>query len=181
MLRLTGEHADGWLPAWKMTAQQYAEKRAVIARHATAAGRPMPESALFAAVLLGHSRSRLLETIDASPQMKTLAAWAPGEAWERHGLTHPAGRESRGLVDVIIHDIDPQELLDLSESVPAALLEEFYFMGNVDELLGAFEEFAKRGLEHIVIGDCTGSLGGLEEATARAPDMLRLRRGLAAL
>jgi phthiodiolone/phenolphthiodiolone dimycocerosates ketoreductase len=181
MLRLTGEYADGWLPAWMMTAPQYAEKRAVIARHATAAGRPMPESALFVAVLLGDSRSQLLEMIEASPLVKTLSVWASGEAWERHGLTHPAGRESRGLVDVIIHDIDPQELLDLSESVPAALFEDIYFMGNVDELLETFEQYAKAGLEHIVVGDCTGTLGGLEEAAARAPDLLRLRQGLAAL
>lgn len=181
MLRLTGEYADGWLPAWKMTGNEYAEKRGVIARHAAAAGRPMPESGLFAAVILGDSRSQVLETIDATPRTKTLAVWASGEAWERHGLRHPAGRESRGLVDVVLHDLDPQELLRVSESVPAALLEELYFLGSVDELLASFEVFAKAGLEHIVLADCTGSAAGLEEANARAPDLVRLRQGLAAL
>ncbi|MAG33835.1 MAG: LLM class flavin-dependent oxidoreductase, partial [Deltaproteobacteria bacterium] len=67
MLRLTGEYADGWLPAWKMTAEEYAQKRAVIARHAAAQGRPMPEAGLLAPVVLGESRSQLLDRIDALP------------------------------------------------------------------------------------------------------------------
>ncbi|MBW2271082.1 MAG: LLM class flavin-dependent oxidoreductase [Deltaproteobacteria bacterium] len=181
MLRLTGEYADGWIPAWRMTAQQYAERRAAIARHATAAGRPVPECGLFAAVVLGESRSRLLETIEKAPQAKLLSIWASGEAWARHGLVHPAGRESRGLVDVIVHDLDPQQLLDLTARAPAELMEEVFFLGNTEELLGTFEQFGKAGLEHIVLGDSTGAVGGLEEVSARAPDLLRLCKELSAL
>ncbi len=181
MLRLAGEYADGWLPAWKMTADEYAEKRRVIAQHAANRGRPAPESGLFAPVVLGKSRSQLLEKIDAMPQTKLLAIWVPGEEWERHGFTHPAGRESRGLVDVIVHDMDPQQLLDVAESIPATLLEGLFYLGNVDELLGTFEQFAKAGLEHIVVGDSSGSVGGLAEIAECAPEMQRLCDGLAAL
>ncbi|MAG31722.1 MAG: LLM class flavin-dependent oxidoreductase, partial [Deltaproteobacteria bacterium] len=114
-------------------------------------------------------------------QAKLLAIWAPGEDWERHGLTHPAGRESRGLVDVIVHDMDPQQLLDLAETIPPTLVEGLFHLGNVDELLSFFEQFAKAGLEHIVVGDSTGSVGGQAEVIARTPDMQRLFEGLAAL
>jgi len=115
------------------------------------------------------------------PQTKLLAIWVPGEEWERHGFTHPAGRESRGLVDVIVHDMDPQQLLDVAESIPATLLEGLFYLGNVDELLGTFEQFAKAGLEHIVVGDSSGSVGGLAEIAECAPEMQRLCDGLAAL
>jgi phthiodiolone/phenolphthiodiolone dimycocerosates ketoreductase len=179
MLRLTGQYADGWLPAWKMTPQDYAEKRADVRRHAEAAGRPPPESGLFAPLILGNSRDRVLEMLEEEPQSKLSAIWATGEAWERHGLAHPAGPESRGFVDVIVHDLDPRELLELSSKIPAALMEEMFFMGNVDELLEAFDGYARAGLEHLVIGESTGIVGGLDEVTAHAPDVLRLREALA--
>jgi phthiodiolone/phenolphthiodiolone dimycocerosates ketoreductase len=130
--------------------------------------------------MLGESRSRLLETVEETPLFKTLAIWMRGEAWERHGLVHPSGRKSRGMVDVIVHDLDPQELLALSSKAPATLFEDMFYMGNVDELLEIFDGFARAGLEHIILADSTGVVGGLEEVTARAPDLLRLREELAA-
>jgi phthiodiolone/phenolphthiodiolone dimycocerosates ketoreductase len=181
MLRLTGQYGDGWLPAWKMTPDEYAKRRAEIARHAASYGRPVPESGLLAAVVVGESRDQLLETIESNPESKLLAIWATGEEWERHGLTHPAGRESRGLVDVIIHDLDPDELMELTKSIPASLVEGLFYLGNVDELLGTFEQFAKAGLEHIVVADSTGSAGGAAAVRERVSDMQRLYAGLADL
>jgi phthiodiolone/phenolphthiodiolone dimycocerosates ketoreductase len=181
MLRLTGQYADGWLPAWKMTPEEYAEKREVIRRHAEIRGRPTPECGLLVPFMIGESRDRLLEMVDEHPECKAIAIWATGEAWERHGLAHPAGRESRGLVDVIIHDIDSEELLALTSKIPSTLFEDMFFLGNVDELFEMFDGYAQAGLEHIVLGDSTGVVGGLEEVIARAPDVLRLREKLAAL
>ena len=181
MLRLAGQYGDGWLPAWKMTPEEYGKKRMEMATHAAARGRPAPESGMLAAVCLGESRDQLLEKMESIPETKLLAIWAPGEEWERHGLVHPAGRESRGLVDVIIHDMDPDELMELTEKIPASLVEGLFYLGNVDELLGTFEQFAKAGLEHIVVADSTGSAGGAAAVQESAEDMKRLYEGLADL
>ncbi len=180
MLRLTGQYGDGWLPAWRMTPEEYAEKREIVGRHAEARGRAMPECGLLAPFMLGESRDRLLEMVEETPLCKTLAIWMRGEAWERHGLAHPAGPKSRGMVDVIVHDLDAQEVLELSSKVPATLFEDMFYMGNVDELLEIFDAFAQVGLEHIILADSTGVVGGLEEVTARTPDLFRLREELAA-
>lgn len=181
MLRLTGQYGDGWLPAWKMTPEQYAEKREVIRKHSEACGRPLPECGLLAPTMIGESRQRLLEMLDADPLARLLAIWVPAEEWKRHGVEHPGGPHSRGLVDVILHEMDAARLRELAQSIPSALLDGFGFMGNVDELFAAFEPYARAGAEHIVLGSSTGIVGGLAEVSARTPDLVRLVSKLAAL
>jgi phthiodiolone/phenolphthiodiolone dimycocerosates ketoreductase len=181
MLRLTGEYGDGWLPAWRMTPEEYAEKRGVVARHAAARGREMPECGMYAAVIVGESRDALLAMMADDPAARSLALWLPGHLWERHGLTHPLGRESLGMVDVILHEFSRDDLLEIAAGVPAEFLALLWFMGNVDELLEVFEGYAKVGLEHLVIGNAIGVTGGVREITAHTPELRRLREKLSVL
>jgi len=181
MLRLTGRYGDGWLPAWRMEPAEYAEKKAVVAKHAAEAGRPTPVAGLFVATLVGESRERLAELFEANPIAKLTALFAEGHRWERHGLEHPSGRDSRGLVDVIPHELDADRLREIAPQIPFALIEEYYFLGSAEEIAAQLAVYARAGVDHIVIGNMSGSLGGLAEAEWCGPEIARLRRLLGEL
>ena len=179
MLRLTGQYGDGWLPAWRMEPEEYAEKRKVIERHAKAAGRPMPECGVFAAVILGECRDRVAELFEADAISKLTALFIEGEKWQRHGLDHPSGVDSRGLVDVVVHTLDADELRELAPKIPFELIEEGYFIGNADEVFPQLEAYARVGLEHIVLGTFMGLVGGLPENERFWSELFHLRKMLA--
>lgn len=163
MLRLTAKYGDGWIPAWPMNASSYGDKRHVIAEHADRAGRPMPECALHVSVIIGESRSHIRELMDRDPLGKLSALMCPAETWTKYGMTHPAGRRCRGLVDLIYHDLDPQKLRALAPTIPFELVEEFTFMGNATEIADRVHSYADNGLQHVIVANGTGTVGGLDE------------------
>ncbi|MBW2422138.1 MAG: LLM class flavin-dependent oxidoreductase [Deltaproteobacteria bacterium] len=167
MLRLTGQYGDGWLPAWRMSPAEYAEKKESVARHAREAGREPPISGLFAPMIIGESRAQLLEHFDENPISKLAAIFVPGERWEHHGLEHPAGRESRGLVDVIVHELDPDELRALAPRIPFELIEEFYFAGNPTELYEHLAPYGEAGCQHME--SCAAGWGRSSPPALRSP------------
>jgi phthiodiolone/phenolphthiodiolone dimycocerosates ketoreductase len=181
MLRLTGQYGDGWLPAWRTEPEEYAEKRKVIERHAKATGRPMPEFGLFAAVMLGECRDHMAELFEADAISKLVAVFIEGEKWQRHGLDHPSGVDSRGLVDVVVHTLDADQLRELAPKIPFELIEEGYFIGNADEVFPQLEAYARAGLEHIVMGSFTGVVGGLADIERYWAELFRLRKMLAGI
>ncbi|MBW2269916.1 MAG: LLM class flavin-dependent oxidoreductase [Deltaproteobacteria bacterium] len=181
MLRLTGQYGDGWLPAWGMAPEEYGLRRLEVARHAAAAGRPAPMSGLVAITVIGESRQRIRELYEVEPEGKLAALAASAERWRAHGLEHPDGPTSRGMTDIIPHSLEADALRELAPQIPSELLEEGQFSGNVEELFERFAAFAREGLEHLVIANVTGTVGGQEEAQARAPDFVELVKRLAEL
>lgn len=61
------------------------------------------------------------------------------------------------------------------------MVEQVLFIGNTEELTGKFEAYAKAGLEHVVLANITGVVGGMDEIMARGMDLPTLRNSLAAL
>lgn len=172
MLRLTGQYADGWLPVDAPDPEEYRTMKATVARHAAAAGRPEPESGLFVFVLLGESRDRIREMFEAQPMAKLFALWlAPAPAWAGYGIEHPAGAGRRGFVDLIPHEIDPAVLRDLAPRIPFELLEEYLLMGTAADVARRLERYAAAGLEHPVVMNVTGLVGGVPEAMARGTEL----------
>jgi phthiodiolone/phenolphthiodiolone dimycocerosates ketoreductase len=174
MLRLAGQYADGWIPAFISSPEQYASKREIMAGHAAAAGRPVPQCGLQPFTILGESKARLQEMFEAEPVAKLFALFREGEHWERHGLEHPLGNESRGFVDVVVHDLDPEMLRDLAPRIPFELLEDVIFMGNAQEIAEQLAPFGPAGLEHLIVANMTGIVGGAEEFMARVAEFPRL-------
>ena len=174
MLRLTGQYGDGWLPAWWMTPEEYGEKYQVVKGHAEAAGRPTPEAALLPFVLFSESIERAAEMFEAEPLGKLFGLFAMGSIWEKYGLQHPLGNDSKGFIDVIIHDLDPDELRDLAPTIPFEMVQEVLFIGNAQDLGEQFEGYARNGLEHIVLANITGVIGGMDEIMARGADLPEL-------
>lgn len=164
MLRLTGAYADGWLPAWPMSADEYGGKREVVAASASAAGRPAPESGLFANVLVGNSRDDVFGALDADPLTKLRALAAPGWLWAAHGLDHPGGPLSRGYIDLLVHGLDVGELRSLAPRIPAALFADWWFVGSADDVIERLLSFRRAGCQHVVLADASHALA------AAAPD-----------
>ncbi len=176
MLRLTGQYGDGWLPAWRMEPEVYAERRAVIAGHAQAAGRPAPECGLIAGVVLGESRDRMAELFERDPIAKLVGLFIEGHVWQRHGLEHPLGPESRGFVDVVVHDLDPNELRELAPKIPFELIADYFFIGSAEEVLPQLAAYQDAGLEHLVLGTFSGLVGGQAEMDRSWEEFARLRK-----
>ncbi|MEM9748482.1 MAG: LLM class flavin-dependent oxidoreductase [Actinomycetota bacterium] len=174
MLRLTGQYGDGWIPAWWMKPEEYGEKREIVNQHAADAGRPAPEAALLPFVLFAESIERAAEMFEAEPLGKLFGLFAMGHIWEANGLEHPLGNDSKGFIDVVIHDLDPDELRDLAPTIPFEMVQQVLFIGNAEELGYQFEAYAKNGLEHMVLANLTGVLGGMDEIMARAMEMPQL-------
>ena len=168
MLRLTGEYGDGWVPAWPMSPASYGEKRRTIGAHADRAGRPMPECALHIGVIIGESRDYVAELMERDPLGKLHALMCSAEIWAEYGIKHPSGDRCRGLVDLIYHDLDPEHLRELAPTIPFELVEEFMFIGNATEIADRVSDYADNGLEHVILGNGTGTVGGLDEINASA-------------
>ena len=181
MLRLTGQYGDGWLPAWWMKPDEYGAKRQIIADHAAAAGRPAPESSLLPFVLFAESQDAAAEMFEREPLGKLFGLFAMGHIWEAHGLQHPLGNDSKGFVDVIIHDLDPDDLRDIAHTIPFDMVKEVLFIGNTEELASQFEGYARNGLEHIVLANLTGVVGGMNEIMARGMELPVLKNVLSDL
>lgn len=181
MLRLTGQYGDGWIPAWWMTPSEYAEKRAVIAGHAEKAGRPVPECSLLPFLLFAESQDKAAEMFEREPLGKLFGLFAMGSMWEANGLKHPLGNDSKGFIDVIIHDLSADDLRDLAPTIPFEMVKQVLFIGNAQELASQFEAYAKAGLEHVVLANLTGVVGGMDEIVARGMDLPLLKAALSEL
>lgn len=181
MLRLTGQYGDGWIPAWWMTPDAYGENLRTIAGHAAAAGRPTPEASLLPFVLFAESIDRAAEMFEKEPLGKLFGLFAMGSMWAANGLTHPLGNDSKGFIDVIIHGLNPDELRDLAPTIPFEMVQQVLFIGNSNELASQFEDYARNGLEHVVIANITGVIGGMDEIMARAMELPVLKAVLSEL
>lgn len=174
MLRLTGEYGDGWVPAWPMSPASYGQRRSVIAEHADRTGRQMPECALHVAVIVGRSRDHVAELMERDPLGKLTALFCSADIWTKYGMRHPSGDKCRGLVDLIQHELDPDELRELAPTIPFELVEEFFFIGNASEISDRVSGYADNGLEHVILGSATGTVGGLNEINSNATELIKL-------
>ena len=179
MLRLTGQYGDGWLPAWRMSPAEYREKKETVARHAREADREPPISGLLTPMIMGESRAQLLEHMEKHPLSKLAALFIPGEVWESYGMEHPSGRESRGLVDVIIHELDADELRGLAPRIPIELLDDYYIIGGPMEMYDQLAAYRDAGCEHLVLSVLPSATGGEEGLAQSVRDLKGLLGRLA--
>lgn len=149
MLRIAAALADGWLPAWKMSPVEYRDSVQALRQGADKHGRSGPVPGLFAMPLIGPSRSDLLDHFRSDPLLRTVAFMAADELWQKWGLQHPAGAGSRGLFDTIVGGMPGETLYRALQSVPAEMIGDILFLGNVQELLDEFWQYREAGLQHL--------------------------------
>lgn len=181
MLRLTGQYGDGWIPAWPMTPEVYGEKRETVFEWADRSGRPHPTCSLLPFVMIGESKEYIAELMERDPLGKLFALFCPGDIWKRRGFQHPFGDESKGFVDIIVHDLDADELRALAPEMPFELVEEVLFMGAAHDIAERLQGYADHGLEHVVLANLTGIVGGMEEIEKNMPGMFELNAMLTAM
>jgi phthiodiolone/phenolphthiodiolone dimycocerosates ketoreductase len=149
MLRITARYGDGWLPAWKMTPLEYGNSAALLRELAAAENRACPVLGMFAMPIIGRSKAELLAYFSSSPLARAVALMASAELWEKWGLEHPAGSNSKGLFDVVLDSMPAEKLYNALVSVPAEMIADILFLGNLQELLDEFWQFKVAGLQHL--------------------------------
>ena len=128
--------------------------------------------------LFSESQERSEEMFEAEPLGKLFGLFAMGSVWEEHGLDHPLGNDSKGFIDVIMHGLDPDDLRDIAPTIPFEMVKQVLFVGNAEELASQFEAYADQGLEHIVLANLTGVVGGMDEIMARGAELPTLTAAL---
>jgi phthiodiolone/phenolphthiodiolone dimycocerosates ketoreductase len=174
MLRLTGQHGDGWIPGWPMTAAEYARRRELINQIAADGGRPRPTAGLVLICALGQSRETMLEQFDTNPLAKTIGLYASAEIWQKHGQTHPINPASKGFVDLIIHELNAERLREIAPTIPVEIVEEILYLGNAEEIANRARAYADAGLEYAILGNFSGIVGGATEVQQLIPDFIHL-------
>jgi len=163
MLALTGRYGDGWLPL-PSRPEDYAEQYRIIKAAAEEAGRPAPVASLVPATIFGESRDAVAGLLEDLPIVKLIAYYLPDEVWQRYGLTHPAGRGCRGKVDLVPHELDPDELRAMAPKIPIELVEELAWLGSAEEIAERIVPFAEAGTTHLMLGDVTGTTYAPEDS-----------------
>ena len=178
MLRLTGTYGDGWLPAWPMSPAEYGRRGDVIDGWADRAGRAHPVRSMLPFIMLGQSKEYIADLMDEDPLGKLFALFCPADIWTAHGFHHPFGDDSKGFIDLIVHDLDPNELRELAPQMPFELVEEVIMMGSAEDVAGRLSGYAANGLAHVVLAHLTGVVGGMTEIEGNAPQFFALREML---
>ena len=173
MLRLTGQYADGWLPIG-LEPEKYGAAFASIRQTAKEHGRKAPIASQVIITMLGASRDALVQQVQQHPLAKMLTLFSPGTLWEAYEIEHPMGAGCRGMVDVIPHTIDPDKLTRALETVPIEMFEKFVLLGNAEEITQQISRLTDRGMEHVVIADCSGIAGTAEQAFDHMPELQKL-------
>ena len=162
MLRLAGRHADGWLPAYPMSAQDYGDGLGAVRAAAAEAGRdPGKVTAGYHAYAVPAEDHETAHRMLASPLAGAMSLVASARNWEASGRTHPLGKDFEGLRDYIPEWYSPAELRVATASYDLGVFHDLVAHGTASELVDHFTPFVEAGLEHLVVSN-VGPLAGIE-------------------
>ncbi|MGD9396009.1 MAG: LLM class flavin-dependent oxidoreductase [Candidatus Thorarchaeota archaeon] len=155
MLELTAEYGDGWIPT-SLTPSGYGERLKVINKHRKKFDRTGPfTAALWNWSIMDEDPSEC-EKMMNTPLAKAFALLYPGYEWKRLGYDHPFGDNFHSLTDYVPMRYDRKTTLAAMEKVPKEVLQEFYMTGGTESMIKRLEDFAKQGLEHVILWNATG-------------------------
>ena len=155
MLKLTAEYGDGWIPT-SLTPSAYGERLKVINNHRKKLDKTGPfTAALWNWSVMDEDPSEC-EKMMNTPIAKAFALLYPGQEWKRLGYDHPFGDNFHSLTDYIPMRYDRQTTLAALEKVPKEVLQEFYMTGGTESMIKQLEEFARQGLEHVILWNASG-------------------------
>ena len=178
MLRLTGEHGDGWYPTLPMTPAEFEAKLAVVRAAAVAVGRD-PQAITpgwQAFVVVGRTERSARAMLDSRP-VRFTALLADHALWRRFGVEHPFGNRFRGMIDFIPERYSRAQLDAAMESVPVDALAEVVLWGTPSQLKARLGEFRDAGLRHLVAQPASAMISRRDAAYALAA-IVRIGRHL---
>ncbi len=152
MLRLTGKHADGWLPTLPYSVAQYGSLLGEIRTAAREANRD-PHSIVpgwQAFVIIGRTERAARRLLDAKA-VRFTSLLAPAHIWRAMNAEHPLGPEFRGLIDFVPEAYSRAELESAIAAVPTDLLAEATLWGTPRSLERRLHQYVDAGLRHVVL------------------------------
>ncbi|MFW9794133.1 MAG: LLM class flavin-dependent oxidoreductase [Candidatus Thorarchaeota archaeon] len=155
MLELTAEFGDGWIPSI-LNPKSYGERLKTIQNHRKKLGRDENfTAALWNWCILDEEPSAREEMME-TPLAKAFALLLPAVEWKRLGHAHPFGEDFHSLTDYIPMRYDRETTLAAIERVPTDVLREFYMTGGTETMIKKLEEYAREGLQHMILWNSTG-------------------------
>jgi len=178
MLRITGTHGDGWLPAWPQEPGEYGEHLAQVRAAASDAGRdPLAVTAGgWFLTIPGPTRGVVDALLDA-PLTRSIALSFSADLWARYGGEHPLGPGFTGLQDLLPHLITEDDALDYGRRVPEGLLRAAILCGTPSEIVDRLACYRDHGLRHPVLVNAAPFVQ-LGRGAASYPSMVHLLRGV---
>ncbi|MFQ5977790.1 MAG: LLM class flavin-dependent oxidoreductase [Candidatus Heimdallarchaeota archaeon] len=162
MLNLTGELADGWLPAnlppadYKLRLKQIIEVAKKFGREESAV-----TPGLFIVTALAEDHEECHEMF----KTPIARAWALVEgswAFEAAGARHPLAERDDGkfypFLDYIPNRYERDEILAALEKIPDGMMEGTNIHGTDEDVLKKLEEYVDAGLKHVVLWNLTGMM-----------------------
>jgi len=150
MLRITGRHADGWVPVAIASPDDYAARLATVHTAARDAGRD--PSSIFPALqvytVIAPTEREARKMLEAK-SVRFVALLAPAALWTQFGLTHPFGSDFGGFVDFIPNQYDRKTLDDALDSVPIDALSKALVWGTPDMVAQRLRAYAHAGARQI--------------------------------
>ncbi len=154
MIKITAEFGDGWIPTL-LPPQQYGERLKEISNHRKKLDKTGHfTSALWNWCILDEDPSAC-QKIKQNPIAKAFALLYPSNEWKRLGFEHPFG-DFNALTDYIPMRFTREETLQAMDQVPEAVLDEFYMAGDSEAIIKKLEEYARVGLNHMIVWNVTG-------------------------
>ncbi|TFG29121.1 MAG: LLM class flavin-dependent oxidoreductase [Promethearchaeota archaeon] len=158
MLNLTGELADGWYPlkSYVSSPNIYKEKLNIIQESAKKAGREFDKfiPSLFAPVIIDESKEEVKRILKFEG-LKISGLFLASQNFENYGISHPLGKNFKGVMQFIPSLYDRKQMMDILEKIPQDIYYELGFAGTSDEIIGVIEDYARVGLKSIILYDNT--------------------------
>ena len=153
-MEITGRLGDGWIPE-HLEIDEYFDKLARIRAAAVKSGRRPGDitPALFTSLIICEEHEECHRIFD-STAAKVYALLTPSETYEKYGYKHPLGILN-AYKEYIPTMANETEILSAIKKVPEEICEHRYLHGNVDEIIQKIEQYAVKGLEHIVLWNLT--------------------------
>ncbi|UCE11334.1 MAG: LLM class flavin-dependent oxidoreductase [Candidatus Thorarchaeota archaeon] len=155
MLEIAAEFGDGWIPTL-LPSKEYGEKLKEIAGHRKKLDKHGDfTAALWNWCILDEDVSEC-ERLMQTPLARAYALLYPSSEWKRLGHEHPFGEEFYALRDYVPMRFDRSTVLDAIEQVPDQITRKFFMSGDSETIIQKLEDYAKAGLDHIIIWNATG-------------------------
>ncbi|MFW9861586.1 MAG: LLM class flavin-dependent oxidoreductase [Candidatus Thorarchaeota archaeon] len=155
MLKITAEFGDGWIPA-VLPPQEYGKRLNEINSHRKKLDKNGPFTAALWNWCILDEDSSTIEELKQNPIAKAFALTMPLEGWKRLGYDHPFGDDFNAVTDYIPMRYNREETMQAIEQVPKEVLDWFYIAGNAETIIKKLEEYARAGMNHIILWNITG-------------------------
>jgi phthiodiolone/phenolphthiodiolone dimycocerosates ketoreductase len=155
MLKLTAEFGDGWIPTL-LPSSEYGEKLREIESQRKKLDKTTPFTAAMWNWCILADDTSACQQMKKTPLAKALALLLPSSDWKRLGFEHPYGEDFYSLTDYIPMRYDRDKTLNAIDQVPDEVLDQFYMSGDAEKIIKMLEEYARVGLQHIILWNVTG-------------------------